>query len=98
MDVLEEVLEDPVNQEHLKTALTKLLRDEPIVFYKNIAMPRLQQLAKKQSAAAKTARTAAEAEIERQAMEDASGVLEEQFEERRNHDKSNITTLVGNNV
>ena len=44
MDVLEQVLNDPENQEHLKTALTKLLREDPVAFYKFIAMPRMQKL------------------------------------------------------
>lgn len=90
MDVLEEVLEDPENQEHLRTALTKLLKDEPISFYKHIAMPRLQQLAKKATEAAKTARTAAEAEIERQLMEEASGAATQELEEFL-HGKPNVT-------
>lgn len=44
MDVLRQVLDDPENQEHLKTALTTLLKEDPVSFYKFIAMPRLEKL------------------------------------------------------
>lgn len=43
-DVLQQVLDDPENQEHLREALTSLLRDDPVAFYKFIAMPRMQKL------------------------------------------------------
>jgi len=70
MDVLEEVLEE--KREHLKQALNNFAEAEPISFYRLIAMPRLRHLAKVQSEAAKTARTAAEAEMERQMMDAAT--------------------------
>lgn len=87
-DVLEEVLEE--KRDHLKQALLKLAEDEPIAFYRLIAMPRLRHLTKKASEAAKTARTAAEAEIERQMMSEATDAAQKELDEFM-HEKSNVT-------
>lgn len=83
-DVLQEILDDPGNHEHLKIALTTLLKTDPVNFYKFIAMPRLQHLAKVRAAAAKTARTAAEAEEERMWMDALSGQAEKEMEAHLN--------------
>lgn len=94
MDVLEEVLEE--RREHIKQALLDLEDSDPILFYRAIAMPRLRHLAKVASEAAKTARTAAEAEIERQMMNAATDAAELELEELL-HGRTNTTTPVAAN-
>lgn len=89
-DVLEEVLEE--RRDHLKQALLDLEETDPIVFYRLIAMPRLRQLARTATEAAKTARTAAEAEEERMWMDALTDQAQKELDKFMNHDKSNVTT------
>lgn len=43
-DVLKEVVDDPENQEYLNVALTKLLREDPVTFYRVFVLPRMEKM------------------------------------------------------
>lgn len=90
-DVIAEVLEE--KHDHIKAALDELAENEPLVFLRLIAMPRMQRLQRQQAAAAKTARTAAEAEIERQMMSEATDAAQKELDEFM-HVKPNSTTPI----